>query len=147
DCDLLIAIGARFDDRVAAVPDRFAPNAKAVMHLDADVSEIDKVKAVDWHHVGLLRDALSRLLSHGRARGFDKDLSAWHGHVAALKRDHAMNYDRESALIQPYAVLEEINRHTKGEAVIATGVGQHQMWSAQYFDSREPRLWLTSGSM
>ena len=58
-----------------------------------------------------------------------------------------MNYDRESALIQPYAVIEEINRLTGGDAIIATGVGQHQMWAAQYFDFREPRLWLTSGSM
>jgi acetolactate synthase-1/2/3 large subunit len=58
-----------------------------------------------------------------------------------------MNYDRDAALIQPYAVIEEINRHTRGEAIISTGVGQHQMWAAQYFDFREPRLWLTSGSM
>lgn len=147
DCDLLIAIGARFDDRVAAVPDNFAPNARAVAHLDADASEIEKVKTVDWHHVGLLRPALSRLLAYGREHDFKLDLSAWHQHTAALKRDYPMNFDRASALIQPYAVLEEINRHTQGEAVIATGVGQHQMWSAQYFDFRDPRLWLTSGSM
>ena len=57
-----------------------------------------------------------------------------------------MNYDRDSALIQPYYVIEEINRVTKGEAIISTGVGQHQMWAAQYFDFRNPRLWLTSGS-
>ncbi len=147
DCDLLIAIGARFDDRVAGVPDKFAPNAKAIIHFDADASEIDKVKAVDWHHVGLFRHSLARLLAYGRENGFGKDFSAWHEHVVALKRDYPMNYDRESALIQPYAVLEEINSHTQGEAVIATGVGQHQMWAAQYFDFREPRLWLTSGSM
>src|SRR5699024_3663476 len=78
DCDLIIAIGARFDDRVAAVPDRFAPNAKAVLHLDADASEIDKVKQVDWHHIGLLRDALTRLLAYGREQGFNRDFSAWH---------------------------------------------------------------------
>src|SRR5699024_7896707 len=146
-CDLVIAIGARFDDRVAAVPDKFAPNAKAVLHLDADASEIDKVKQVDWHHIGLLRDALTRLLAYGREQGFNRDFSAWHKHVVALKRDYPMNYDRDSELIQPYAIIEAINRHTKGEAVIATGVGQHQMWAAQYFDFREPRLWLTSGSM
>ena len=65
----------------------------------------------------------------------------------AAQRVHAMNYDRDSALIQPYYVIEEINRLTRGEAIIATGVGQHQMWAAQYFDFRSPRLWLTSGSM
>ncbi|HLQ84577.1 MAG TPA: thiamine pyrophosphate-dependent enzyme, partial [Salinisphaeraceae bacterium] len=134
-------------DRVAGVPDKFAPSARAIAHLDADASEIDKVKSVDWSHVGLLRPALQQLLAHGREHGFNKDFSAWHQHTAALKRDHPMNYDHASPLIQPYAVIEEINRHTQGEAIISTGVGQHQMWAAQYFDFREPRLWLTSGSM
>lgn len=147
DCDLLIAMGSRFDDRVAGVPAAFAPNARAIAHFDVDASEINKVKAVDWHHVGLLADSLRRLLEYGRAEGFHKDFSEWHGQIQALKRDYAMNYDRESPLIQPYAVIEEINRITAGEAIIATGVGQHQMWAAQYFDFKHPRLWLTSGSM
>ncbi|WP_423821030.1 biosynthetic-type acetolactate synthase large subunit [Salinisphaera sp. SPP-AMP-43] len=147
DCDFLIAVGARFDDRVAGRPDSFAPNAQAIAHFDADASEINKVKAVDWHHVGLFGPSLARILSYGREQGFSTDLSAWHQHIAALKRDYAMNYDRDSTLIQPYAVVEEINKHTDGRAVIATGVGQHQMWAAQYADFREPRLWLTSGSM
>lgn len=147
DCDFLIAIGARFDDRVAGRPDSFAPNARAIAHLDADASEINKVKDTDWYHVGLLSASLSRLLAHGRKIGFTTDLGQWHRHVAALKRDHAMNYDRNSALIQPYAVIEEINKHTRGQAIVATGVGQHQMWSAQYFDFCRPRQWLTSGSM
>src|SRR5699024_795770 len=78
DCDFLITIGARFDDRVAGVPDKFAPSARAIAHLDADASEIDKVKSVDWSHVGLLRPALQQLLAHGREHGFNKDFSAWH---------------------------------------------------------------------
>ncbi|MES1926729.1 biosynthetic-type acetolactate synthase large subunit [Salinisphaera sp. T31B1] len=147
DCDLLIAVGSRFDDRVAGVPDKFAPNAKALVHFDADASEIGKVKAVDWHHVGLFSPSLSRVLAYGRENGFSADFSAWHEHVTELKRHYAMNYARDTAMIQPYAVIEEINKHTDGRAVIATGVGQHQMWAAQYFDFREPRLWLTSGSM
>lgn len=147
DCDFLIAIGARFDDRVAGRPDAFAPRAKAIAHFDADASEINKVKTVDWHHVGLFAPSLARILSFGREQGFSNDLSAWHQHIAALKRDYPMNYDRDSSLIQPYAVIEAINKHTDGRAVIATGVGQHQMWAAQYADFREPRLWLTSGSM
>jgi acetolactate synthase-1/2/3 large subunit len=147
DCDFLIALGARFDDRVAGVPERFAPNAKRIAHIDVDASEINKVKRVTWSHVGLLPAALEALRSHGRQSGFAHDWSAWRTHLDGLKRRHAMNYDRESQLIQPYHVIEEINRLTKGEAIIATGVGQHQMWAAQYFDFREPRQWLTSGSM
>ena len=147
DCDFLLCLGARFDDRVAGVPAKFARNAKRIAHMDVDASEINKVKRVQWSHVGLLRPALERLRSHGKGAGFKRDWSPWHAHVAGLKRRHAMNYDRDSELIQPYYVIEEINRLTRGEAVIATGVGQHQMWAAQYFDFREPRLWLTSGSM
>jgi acetolactate synthase-1/2/3 large subunit len=147
DCDFLIAIGARFDDRVAGDPARFAPSARNIAHFDVDVSEIGKVKTVNWHHVGVLRRDLQDLLAFGRRIGFRKDYGQWHAEIAALKDGHRMNYDRDSDLIQPYAVIEEINRLTGGEAFISTGVGQHQMWAAQYFDFREPRLWLTSGSM
>ncbi len=147
DCDFLIALGARFDDRVAGVPERFAPNARRIAHIDVDASEINKVKRVQWSHVGLLPPALAALGGHARRGGFSRDWSAWHRHVEALKTRHAMAYDRDSAAIQPYYVIEEINRLTDGKAIIATGVGQHQMWAAQYFDFREPRLWLTSGSM
>jgi acetolactate synthase-1/2/3 large subunit len=147
DCDMVIAVGARFDDRVAAVPEKFAPNAKCIAQFDVDPSEIGKVKSVDWFHVGILDRDLQTLLGFGEQHDITTDYSAWHEEIAALKQKYALNYDRESSLIQPYAVIEEINRHTRGEAIITTGVGQHQMWAAQYFDFREPRLWLTSGSM
>ena len=147
DCDFLIALGARFDDRVAGVPERFAPNARRIAHIDVDASEINKVKRVHWSHIGLLPSALEALRGHAERAGFNRDWSAWHAHLDGLKQKHAMNYDRASPLIQPYYVIEEINRLTKGEAIIATGVGQHQMWAAQYFDFRAPRQWLTSGSM
>jgi acetolactate synthase-1/2/3 large subunit len=147
DCDFLIALGSRFDDRVAGDPKRFARGAKHIAHIDIDASEINKVKRVHWSHVGLLSEALVQLTEHGRSSGFGRDWSEWHAHCDELRRTYAMNYDRDSALIQPYYVIEEINRHTRGEAIISTGVGQHQMWAAQYFDFREPRLWLTSGSM
>jgi acetolactate synthase-1/2/3 large subunit len=148
DSDFLIAIGARFDDRVAAVPDKFAPNAKYIAHFDIDPSEIDKVKSVNWHHIGLLPESLQRLLDYGKeVYKFEADYSEWHRHITDLKSTYAMNYDKETDAIQPYAVIEEINKHTKGNAIISTGVGQHQMWAAQYFDFKQPRLWLTSGSM
>ncbi len=147
DCDFLIAIGARFDDRVAGNPPKFAPNAQNIAQFDIDVSEIGKVKSVTWHHIGALRQDLDDLLAYGQRINFQRDYSVWHDEIAALKEKHCLNYDRDSELIQPYAVIEEINRHAGGKAIISTGVGQHQMWAAQYFDFKEPRLWLTSGSM
>jgi acetolactate synthase-1/2/3 large subunit len=147
DCDCLIALGARFDDRVAGNPAKFAGGAKFIAHLDIDASEINKVKAVNWSHVGLMPEALSTLLEYGRRTGFTRDWSAWLAACDALRVKYAMNYQRDGELIQPYHVIEEINRLTRGEAIISTGVGQHQMWAAQYFDFRRPRLWLTSGSM
>ncbi len=147
DCDFLIAVGARFDDRVAGDPKRFAPQARKIAQFDIDSSEIGKVKAVDWFHVGVMKDDLEKLTDYGRSHGAAPDFSAWHQEVAALKETYGQNYDRNSELIQPYAVIEAINELTDGKAIISTGVGQHQMWAAQYFDFREPRLWLTSGSM
>ena len=147
DCDFLLALGARFDDRVAGNPQKFAGKARYIAHLDIDASEINKVKRVDWSHVGLMTDALAALLEHGRRQGFTRDWSEWQRHCAELRTRYAMNYDRASEAIQPYYVIEEINRLTAGEAIISTGVGQHQMWAAQYFDFCSPRLWLTSGSM
>ncbi len=87
------------------------------------------------------------LTAHGKRSGFKRDRSKWLAYLDDMRRTYAMNYDRDSEKIQPYYVIEEINRITKGEAIISTGVGQHQMWAAQYCDFRNPRLWLTSGSM
>jgi acetolactate synthase-1/2/3 large subunit len=147
DCDLLIAVGARFDDRVAGDPPKFAPNARRILHFDIDPSEIHKVKHADWHHVGILTDALERLTEYGRRTDFKADYSTWHAEVQELKTTYGLNYDRDSDLIQPHYIIETMNNITRGEAIISTGVGQHQMWAAQYCDFREPRLWLTSGSM
>jgi acetolactate synthase-1/2/3 large subunit len=147
DCDFLIAVGARFDDRVAGDPRKFARNARRIAHLDIDQAEINKVKHSQWSHVGLLPEALRVLIAHGRRAGIAMDFLGWQRELAHLKQAHAMNYDRGSELVQPHYVIEEINRHTRGEAIISTGVGQHQMWAAQMFDFRHPRLWLTSGSM
>ncbi len=147
DCDFLIAVGARFDDRVATSPDDFAPKARCLAHLDIDASEIGKVRNADWQHVGVLDRDLDTLRQYGEQQNIAVDHSEWLGELEKLKRTYAMNYDRDSEMIQPNYVLEEINKHTRGEAIITTGVGQHQMWAAQYLDFKQPRLWLTSGSM
>lgn len=146
DCDFLFALGARFDDRVAGDPQRFAANA-TIAQIDIDASEVNKVKPTQWHHIGSLEQALLALTAYGRKHQMKLDTTEWLSHCRKLKQDYAMNYDRNSSLIQPYYVIEEINKLTKGEAIITTGVGQHQMWAAQYFDFRGPRQWLTSGSM
>ena len=144
DCDFLIAVGARFDDRVAGKPSAFAARAK-IAHIDIDAAEIGKVKSVDWHHVGDAAVTLRPLTSAGS----DADIThkKWLNYVLGLKEKHSMKFNTESDVIQPQEVLFLINEITKGEAIVTTGVGQHQMFAAQYFDFKEPRTWLTSGSM
>ncbi|MEO6028755.1 MAG: thiamine pyrophosphate-dependent enzyme, partial [Candidatus Binatia bacterium] len=144
DCDFLFAIGARFDDRVAGKVKDFAPRA-TIAHLDIDASEIEKVKHVDWSHVADAKRGLPQLQKLGVS--FKKDYRRWQEHVTKLKRSHAMAWDTDSPAIQAEYVLQQLNEITKGEAIVTTGVGQHQMWAAQYIDFKHPRTFLTSGSM
>ena len=144
DCDLLFAVGARFDDRVAGKVKEFAPGAK-IAHLDVDASEISKVKNVDWSFVCDAKRGLADLLEAGK--GFEKDFGPWRKHVSQLRTDYPMDYNRSSSEIQQEEVLEGLNKLTKGNAIYSTGVGQHQMWTAQYIDFKDPRDFLTSGSM
>ncbi|MFM0414900.1 biosynthetic-type acetolactate synthase large subunit [Paraburkholderia aromaticivorans] len=145
DCDFLIAVGARFDDRVAGGrPDSFARGARHVAHIDIDEAEINKVKRAHWTHVGDAKDALQSLLEHSPAK---QSSSGWLDHVMALKQTFGMNYDRKNPAIQPQWVIEKLSEITGGRAIISTGVGQHQMWAAQFFEFVEPRSFLTSGSM
>lgn len=144
DCDFLFAVAARFDDRVAGKVQAFAAGA-TIAHLDIDASEIEKVKHVDWAHVADAKRGLSQLQKAGA--GFKKDFRRWREHVAKLKGRHALAYDTESSAIQAEYVLQQLNEITKGEAIVTTGVGQHQMWAAQYIDFKHPRTFLTSGSM
>ena len=147
DCDMLIAIGARFDDRVAGKVKEFAPGAKHIAHLDIDAAEIGKVKAIDWSFVADAKTGISSLLHFGKKFAFRKDFSAWVKHVQTLRTEHKLDFNRESPLIQPQDVVAVLSEITNGEAIIATGVGQHQMWAAQYYRYRNPRTWITSGSM
>ena len=144
DCDFLFAVGARFDDRVAGKVKDFAPHAK-IAHLDVDASEIGKVKNFDWAHVSDAKRGLVQLIEAGA--DFRKDFGRWNAHLQQLKRRHAFNWNRESEQIQSEYVLSTLNEITRGEAIVSTGVGQHQMWAAQYLDFIHPRTFLTSGSM
>jgi acetolactate synthase-1/2/3 large subunit len=145
DCDFVIAVASRFDDRVAGKPREWAPRARAIAHIDIDFAELGKVKSANWAHVGDAKAALSDLLAAGA--GFSRDFSAWRSHLDAMKKAHPHNYDRTSELIQPQYVLECLNDVVNGDAIFTTGVGQHQMWAAQYVSLKNPRSFLTSGSM
>jgi acetolactate synthase-1/2/3 large subunit len=144
DCDFLFAVGSRFDDRVAGQVKEFAPNAR-IAHLDCDATEIEKVKEVDWSYVADAARGLSQLMAIGR--GFKKDFAGWRKHVTSLRDDYALDYPHDLEAVRCEYVLEQLNQTTKGEAIVSTGVGQHQMWAAQYIDFAGPRKWLTSGSM
>jgi acetolactate synthase-1/2/3 large subunit len=144
DCDFLFAIGSRFDDRVAGKVKEFAPNAR-IAHMDIDATEIGKVKAVDWSFVIDAKDGLPQLLAAGK--GFKKDYSTWVERVSKLRSAHKLDYPHDGPQIRPEFALEQMNAVTRGEAIVTTGVGQHQMWAAQYIDFKHPRTWLTSGSM
>ena len=145
DCDFLIAVGSRFDDRVAGQVDKFAPNTVNIAHIDIDAAEIGKVKSVTWSHNADADRTLKELLRFGK--DVKSSYVPWHKHVKALKKKHCLNFNRKSPLLQPAEVLEEMNTISKGNAFVTTGVGQHQMFAAQYIDYKHPRTWLTSGSM
>lgn len=140
ECDLLIALGARFSDRVIGNPKHFAENAK-VIQFDVDAAEINKNIRVYASMVGDLKRILADLLPKLEKQ----DHSEWMQKIAELKEKYPLKYDNDK-LSCPY-VIEEIDRITKGDAIISTDVGQHQMWAAQYYKYTEPRTFLSSGGL
>ncbi len=140
ECDLLIALGARFSDRVVGNPNKFAEHAK-VLHIDIDAAEIDKNIRTDVSVVGDLREVLAKI----NAGLENQKHSEWTSHIMELKEKYPLNYDHE-VLSCPY-IIEELDRITKGQAIITTDVGQHQMWAAQYYKYTKPRTFLSSGGL
>jgi acetolactate synthase-1/2/3 large subunit len=142
DCDCLISIGARFDDRVTGNLATFAPKAK-IIHIDIDPSSISKNVDVDVAVVGDAKaslEAMLPLLEH-------RDRKAWWAQINAWKKRYPFKYLDDSKNTKPQYVIEELNRQTNGEAIITTGVGQHQMWAAQFYRWRNPRQMITSGGL
>lgn len=139
-CDLLIALGARFSDRVVGNPKKFAENAK-VLHIDIDAAEINKNIKTNVSVVGDLKDVLTILNSKLEQQNH----ADWMQTIADFKAKYPLKYDKDK-LTGPY-VIEEIDRVTKGEAIITTDVGQHQMWAAQYYHYSKPRTFLSSGGL
>lgn len=141
ECDLLIAIGARFSDRVATNIARFAPNAK-VIHIDIDAAEINKNIKAFQSVVGDCREILIRL--NGKLE--KQSRKEWMDKARQLKEKFPLKYTNDGTL-KPQYIMERINALTKGEAIIATEVGQHQMWACQFLDFEHPRHMLTSGGL
>lgn len=140
ECDLLIALGARFSDRVVGNPKKFAENAK-VLHIDIDAAEINKNIRTDVSLVGDLKDVLAKINDELE----QQEHPEWMEHIADLQEKYPLNYD-DKGLSCPY-IMEEIDQVTEGKAVITTDVGQHQMWAAQYYKYSRPRTLLTSGGL
>lgn len=140
ECDLLVALGARFSDRVVGNAAMFASRAK-VLHIDIDAAEINKNIKTAASVVGDLKEILT-LINKELTK---KEHKEWNGHIKELKAKYPLNYDN-SVLSCPY-IMEEIDRVTHGEAVIVTDVGQHQMWAAQYYKYSAPRTFLSSGGL
>ncbi|MGB4758312.1 MAG: biosynthetic-type acetolactate synthase large subunit [Candidatus Methanoculleus thermohydrogenotrophicum] len=142
ECDLLIAIGARFDDRVTGKIETFAPNA-AIIHIDIDPAEIGKNKAVDVPIVGDVKAVLQTLLQRMQRRG---DTARWITRINTWRAQYPLRY-RDDDRLRPQYVIQELSDLLKGEAIIASEVGQNQMWTALYYCFRKPRTWLTSGGL
>lgn len=148
ESDLLIAIGARFDDRVTGKIEAFAPHAK-IIHIDIDPTSISKNVRVDLPIVGDCKRILAKMLSlleEEDINSFKDGLSKWYHQIEKFKAVHNMKYEQKDK-IKPQYVVEKIYELTKGDAIIATEVGQNQMWAAQYYIYHKPRTLLTSGGL
>lgn len=149
ESDLLIAVGARFDDRVTGMIEAFAPHAQ-IIHIDIDPTSISKNVRVDLPIVGDCKRVLSKffpLLEEEDTDAFRAGLERWYQQIEKWKAVYTMSYDRNASVIKPQYVIEKIYELTKGEAIIATEVGQNQMWTAQYYPFTKPRTLLTSGGL
>ncbi|MCL5005883.1 MAG: biosynthetic-type acetolactate synthase large subunit [Acidobacteria bacterium] len=148
-CDLMIAVGARFDDRVTGRIDGFAPNARKI-HLDVDPSEINKNVRVDLALVGDAHETLQALVSEIRRRrsfSISPERHQWLQRIGSWKAEYPLAYDKYSNIVKPQYVIEAVSRIAKDDAIIAVDVGQHQMWAAQFYNFRQPRTWLSSSGL
>ncbi|HHH45894.1 MAG TPA: acetolactate synthase 3 catalytic subunit [Thiotrichales bacterium] len=149
NCDVLIAIGARFDDRVTGNVEKFCPAAK-IVHVDIDPASISKNVKVDIPIVGPVHDVLRQMLHILKKTDRRPDaeaLAAWWEQIEEWRALDCLKYDRESPLIKPQYVIETLHRLTEGNAFVTSDVGQHQMWTAQYYKFNKPRRWINSGGL
>ncbi len=148
-CDVLIAIGARFDDRVVGDVKKFCPKAK-IIHIDIDPASISKVVKVHIPIVGGVKEVLEELLAALKTTEQQRDedaLAGWWQQIEEWRAKKCLSYANSSELIKPQAVLEALYKLTDGDAYVASDVGQHQMFAAQYYPFKEPRRWINSGGL
>ncbi|MBL1262331.1 acetolactate synthase 3 large subunit [Candidatus Methylomicrobium oryzae] len=149
ESDLIIAIGARFDDRVTGKLDRFCPHAK-IIHIDVDPASISKTVKVDIPIVGEVKPVLEQMIElvrEHKKKPNKKTLDDWWKQIAQWQAIQCLEYDRSSPLIKPQYVIEQLWEVTRGNAYITSDVGQHQMWAAQYYKFDKPRHWINSGGL
>ncbi len=150
NCDVLLAIGARFDDRVIGNPAHFAQNPRKIIHIDIDPSSISKRVKVDVPIVGNVSEVLDeflRLIKTGTKRPEPAKLEAWWKTIEEWRGRDCLKYDRTSKIIKPQYVIEKLYEVTGGDAFITSDVGQHQMWAAQFYKFDKPRRWINSGGL
>ncbi len=152
NCDVLLAVGARFDDRVIGNPKHFAQNERKIIHIDIDPSSISKRVKVDIPIVGDVKDVLTEMMEMVKEAGLKPDanaLGAWWDTINGWRKRDCLKYDRSnSSVIKPQYVIETLHQMTKGtDTYITSDVGQHQMWAAQYYGFDEPRRWINSGGL
>ena len=149
-CDVLLAVGARFDDRVIGSPKHFSKEARKIIHIDVDPSSISKRVKVDVPIVGHVAHVLAELtkLAHAAGHGPDQEsLKAWWAQIELWRSQDCLKYDRNASVIKPQFVIEKLYEVTGGDAFVTSDVGQHQMWAAQYYKFAKPRRWINSGGL
>jgi acetolactate synthase-1/2/3 large subunit len=151
-CDVLLAVGARFDDRVIGNPKHFAQNARKIIHIDIDPSSISKRVKVDVPIVGNLYDVLQDLLEiltqqMTSGQKTNPKVADWWAQIEQWRAIDCMKYKTSDEVIKPQSVVQALWRVTQGEAFITSDVGQHQMWAAQYYPFDQPRRWINSGGL
>ncbi|WP_151634131.1 acetolactate synthase 3 catalytic subunit [Noviherbaspirillum aerium] len=149
-CDVLIAIGARFDDRVIGNPKHFATHPRKIVHIDIDPSSISKRVKVDIPIVGNVKDVLVELLSQldaAEAKPNAQSLAAWWRQINEWRGRECLKFAPSNEVIKPQSVVQKVWEVTKGDAFITSDVGQHQMWAAQYYGFDKPRRWINSGGL
>jgi acetolactate synthase-1/2/3 large subunit len=149
-CDVLLAVGARFDDRVIGNPKHFNQEQRQIIHIDIDPSSISKRVKVDVPIVGDVREVLqemNRQLAAAKEGPDAESIKAWWGQIAEWKGRDCLRYDRAASIIKPQFVVEKLYEVTGGDLILTSDVGQHQMWAAQFYKFDKPRRWLNSGGL